>query len=377
MRSPSTGVDAALFSVERLGTVMQPSNDPREIEGVLNPAAARAKNDSLYLFPRLVGKGNYSRIGIAQVRYAGFNPVGVKRDGVVLEPTEPYELHSGGGGCEDPRISFVTPLGCYVMTYTAYSAAGPRIAIAASDDLHVWRKLGLAFFDRQAEPDFNTAINKDAVIFPEAVKDVDGNPCVAMLHRPLFPGTTPEALSRQNSERPIDLLRESIWISYVPLEAIGRDEHLICHFTSHRRLLSPVGSWERLKVGSGTPPVLTRHGWLLVYHGVSANSVDLSTGFTYSAGVVILDRHDITAVRYRSAQPILIPERSEELSGNVARVVFPTGIDRRDDIGQDVFDIYYGMADSRIGAARLRVPSVLPQSEVGCDVSPTTGTPTL
>jgi predicted GH43/DUF377 family glycosyl hydrolase len=41
--------------------------------------------------------------------------------------------------------------------------------------------------------------------------------------------------------------------------------------------------------------------------------------------------------------------------------VFPTGIDRRDDLGQpDRLDIYYGMADSRIGVARLDVPECLP-----------------
>jgi len=45
----------------------------------------------------------------------------------------------------------------------------------------------------------------------------------------------------------------------------------------------------------------------------------------------------------------------------VANVVFPTGIDRRDDLGlPDRFDIYYGMADDRIGVARLDVPEVLP-----------------
>ena len=44
--------------------------------------------------------------------------------------------------------------------------------------------------------------------------------------------------------------------------------------------------------------------------------------------------------------------------------MFPTGIDRRDDLGMpDRFDIYYGMADNRIGAARLDVPAVLPQHE--------------
>jgi predicted GH43/DUF377 family glycosyl hydrolase len=46
-------------------------------------------------------------------------------------------------------------------------------------------------------------------------------------------------------------------------------------------------------------------------------------------------------------------------------VVCPTGIDRRDDIGSpDRFDIYYGMADSRIGVARLDVPELLPPGGV-------------
>jgi hypothetical protein len=42
-------------------------------------------------------------------------------------------------------------------------------------------------------------------------------------------------------------------------------------------------------------------------------------------------------------------------------VVFPTGIDRRDDLGTpDRLDVYYGMADNRIGVARLDVPEHLP-----------------
>ena len=41
--------------------------------------------------------------------------------------------------------------------------------------------------------------------------------------------------------------------------------------------------------------------------------------------------------------------------------MFPTGIDRRDDLGApDRFDIYYGMADKRIGVARLDMPAKLP-----------------
>ncbi len=42
-------------------------------------------------------------------------------------------------------------------------------------------------------------------------------------------------------------------------------------------------------------------------------------------------------------------------------VRYATGIDRRDDLGiPDRFDIYYGMADNRIGVARLDLPDHLP-----------------
>jgi hypothetical protein len=41
--------------------------------------------------------------------------------------------------------------------------------------------------------------------------------------------------------------------------------------------------------------------------------------------------------------------------------LFPTGIERRDDLGwPDRFDVYYGMADRRIDVARLDVPKSLP-----------------
>ncbi len=58
------------FQLQRLELVMEPESDnPLEAEGVLNPAAARGPDGQLYLFPRLVARGNYSRIGIARVRF--------------------------------------------------------------------------------------------------------------------------------------------------------------------------------------------------------------------------------------------------------------------------------------------------------------------
>jgi predicted GH43/DUF377 family glycosyl hydrolase len=62
---------------------------------------------------------------------------------------------------------------------------------------------------------------------------------------------------------------------------------------------------------------------------------------------------------------VLTPESEEERLGTVSNVVFPTGIDQRNDLGlPDRFDIYYGMADSSIGVARLNLPEILPKEGV-------------
>jgi predicted GH43/DUF377 family glycosyl hydrolase len=350
-----------------LGWILTPEpGDPIEVEGVLNPAAVRGLDGELYLFPRLVAKGNYSRIGIARVRSddAG-DPVGVEWLGTALEPVEDYERGPAGrGGCEDPRITFVEPLRRYVMTYTALSSEGPRIALAVSEDLFHWRRLGLAGFEPYDGIEFEGVDNKDASVFPIAIPNPSGRPELAILHRPLFPATRPEEIARYPAKREVRLHHESIWISYCPTALRDLDSDRPVRFTSHHRLAAPKAAWERIKIGGGTPPVMTPLGWLIVYHGVSAvrDPAHAEQHLRYAAGVMVLAKEHPRMVRYRSAEPLLTPTIPQELSGTVADVVFPTGIDRRDDLGTpNRLDVYYGMADSSIGVARLDVPDVLPR----------------
>ena len=118
----------------------------------------------------------------------------------------------------------------------------------------------------------------------------------------------------------------------------------------------------QLKIGGGAPPMMCRHGWLVVYHGVQERpgSTPEHRKLRYSAGVMVLARDHPHRVVYRSPETIIVAETELELHGAVEHVVFPTGIDRRDDLGMpDRFDVYYGMADNRIGAARLMVPETL------------------
>jgi predicted GH43/DUF377 family glycosyl hydrolase len=341
----------------------EPGN-PDEAEGVLNPAAVRGHDGQLYLFPRLVSKGNYSRIGIARVQFNDDgDPAEVERLGIALEPEADYERRPGGGGCEDPRVTFVESIQRYLMTYTVLSTKGPRIALAQSQDLFHWRRLGLATFLPCRHLEFAGVDDKDASVFPIPIHDPAGEPAMALLHRPLFPGARPAKTRHEPSSRKVDLDRESIWLSY---GSIGKDDeghpHLL-PFTLHHRLASPVAPWERLKIGGGTPPVLTRYGWLIVYHGV-CEAPDSSADrhkLCYSAGVMVLADKNPRFINYRSPEPVLSPETPEERLGTVANVVFPTGIDRRDDLGQpDRFDVYYGMSDDRIGVARLDLPEHLP-----------------
>src|SRR5664280_2751793 len=314
---------------------------PAEQAGVVsirvrNPAAARGPDGKLYLFPRLVAKGNYSRIGIARVKFneAG-DPSGVERLGIALEPEADYELRSDGrGGCEDARVTFVEPLQHYVMTYTALSAIGPRIALAMSEDLFHWERIGLATFEPFQGIDFVHVDNKDASIFPVAIPNHAGKMQLALLHRPLFPGTRPEEIACQAEFRMVDRDHESIWISYCPMPPKGLAPHRPGLFNSHHRLATPVSPWEQLKIGGGTPPIMTRHGWLIIYHGVSNMAAPGSDGrhLCYSAGVMVLSQEHPRMIRYRSVEPVLTPELPQERHGIIANVVLPTGIDRRDDL---------------------------------------------
>jgi predicted GH43/DUF377 family glycosyl hydrolase len=357
------------LKLQRLGMLMEPEpGNPQEIEGVLNPAAVRGPDGALYLFPRLVAQGNYSRIGIARVRFNGAgDPASVERLGIALEPEADYERRpDGSGGCEDPRVTWIEPLQRYLMSYTALSPHGPRIALAVSEDLFHWKRLGLATFASFDGIEFGNVDDKDASLFPAVIPDPSGQPELAMLHRPLFPGTRPEETACGPATREVDIERESIWISYCRM-TLNHKPFRTGQFTFHHRLAAPVSPWERLKIGGGTPPILTRHGWLIIYHGVSEieePNTDRQQ-LCYSAGVMMFSKEHPLVISYRSVEPVLTPVLSQERHGTVANVVFPTGIDRRDDLGSpDRFDVYYGMADKRIGVARLDLPDILPSGAV-------------
>ncbi|MGC5222426.1 hypothetical protein ACPW96_07450 [Micromonospora sp. DT81.3] len=343
------------YTLTRIGVVMSPAaGDPLEAEGVLNPGSGRGPDGELYLLPRMVAEGNVSRIGLARVLVENGVPVGVERQGVVLAPDRGWERGVGNAGVEDPRITWIERLGLHVMTYVAYGPLGPRTAIAVSTDLREWRRLGPVLFryDDALDMDLNLFHNKDTVFFPEPVTAPDGTESLAVLHRPMW--NLDETKLGQGVRVPAGTVdeRQSIWISYVPLADVLDDISELTLWGQHRFLAGPAYPFEQLKIGGGPAPLRVPEGWLVLHHGVTGeiiNAFEHQPNVNYAAGALLLDADDPSRVIARTAEPLLAPETAEERGGIVPNVVFPTAIERID----DTLFVFYGMADSQIGVARL------------------------
>jgi predicted GH43/DUF377 family glycosyl hydrolase len=349
---PPEQIDELDVRVERLGLVLEPSGDPTEAGGILNPAGARAPGGELLLYPRCVARGNISRVGLVRTQALdrGF---AVERLGFALEPEAEYELRAHPGyGCEDPRVTYVPVLECYVMAYTAFGPTGPRIAIALSKDAYTWERMGLVQFDGASVV---MGDDKDAAFFPEPVTSPSGVRSLAFYHRPML------HLSTVDGRAAIPMIesmpfedRESIRIAYVPLDDVLADRSRLLHVKESVMVLWPDPRWGSIKIGGGTPPVRIAEGWLSLYHGVDlVDNHGTKPALRYSAGIVIHDIERPDKVLYHSPAPFFAPKDDRELVGVVNNVVFPTAIDPRPDIGERVFDVYYGMCDHSIGAARM------------------------
>jgi len=341
------------YRLTRAGVVMTPAaGDPLEAEGVLNPASGRGPDGELYLLPRLVAEGNVSRVGLARVVVEDGTPVAVERQGVVLEPDRPFERGRNNSGVEDPRVTFIPSLGLHVMTYVAYGPLGPRTAVAVSDDLRAWRRLGpvSSEYDDALGIDLALFLNKDTVFFPEPITAPDGTPSLAVLHRPVW--DLGDIRAGEGEHPPAGETRPSIWIAFIPLDAVQRDLGELARWRQNRFLAGPKFPFEELKIGAGPAPRRVPEGWLLLHHGVTGrleSGVAQQKNVNYAAGAMILDAAEPWRVIDRTAEPLLSAETEDERSGIVPNVVFPTAIETVD--GRDW--VFYGMADSKIGVALL------------------------
>jgi predicted GH43/DUF377 family glycosyl hydrolase len=230
-----------------------------EVSGTFNPGAVSA-NGAIHLLYRAVDAHGISRFGYA--RTSNTVELSYRSPQPVMEPTAEWEEF----GCEDPRITCIC--GSYYVTYTAFSRAGPRIALASTKDFTHFEKYGLVGPERD---------DKDCVIFPEPIRGK-----IAILHR----------------------LDSRIQIAYFEdLDSLVKSQEFwkeyVKKFEEHE-VMRPKFSWEQRKIGVGAPPIKTERGWLVIYHGVSVDQ-------TYRAGAILLDLNEPEKHLARTNEPILEP----------------------------------------------------------------------
>lgn len=291
-----------------------------ESKAVFNCAILHYENKFHMLYRAI---GEYERY-ISRIGYAsstdGYSFA--RSNHIALEPTQDYEKY----GIEDPRmVEIDNQVYITYVILSAYVTDGAVVeastALATTTDFLKYTRLRVITS--------KGSNNKDVVLFPEKMSqqqssvlssstssnNADGAGKYFFLHRPS---------SWIGSTYGVD--KPSIWLG---------EGNALTDFEKHTLLLKPEEDWEELKVGAGPPPIKTRAGWLVIYHGVSREKV-------YSAGAALLDLHDPSKIIGRTKTPILEPKEPYEKLGDVNNVVFPTGACIVDN---DKLFVYYGAAD--------------------------------
>lgn len=291
-----------------------------ESKAVFNCAILHYENKFHMLYRAI---GEYERY-ISRIGYAsstdGYSFA--RSNHIALEPTQDYEKY----GIEDPRmVEIDNQVYITYVILSAYVTDGAVVeastALATTTDFLKYTRLRIITS--------KGSNNKDVVLFPEKMNqqqssvlssstssnNADGAGKYFFLHRPS---------SWIGSTYGVD--KPSIWLG---------EGNALTNFEKHTLLLRPEEDWEELKVGAGPPPIKTRAGWLVIYHGVSREKV-------YSAGAALLDLHDPSKIIGRTKTPILEPKEPYEKLGDVNNVVFPTGACIVDN---DKLFVYYGAAD--------------------------------
>ncbi len=298
----------SLFKRSEQNPILTIEDLPFAAQSVLNPGAAEHEGDIVLLL-RVEENDGFSSIYTARSRNGvtdwRIEPAPFLKRG---EPGWRYEEW----GCEDARITYIPEMKKWYITYTAYSPAGAAVGLACTRDFLTADRIGLIFSPN----------NKDAVLFPTRLGDR-----WAALHRPEASGAI-----------------ENIWIAYSPDFKYWGEPHVV--------LLEGEGpAWDAVKVGSGPPPIETKEGWLLIYHGAKYYAGHL----VYRAGAVILDAQKPYLIKARGPTCIFTGTAGYEQSGLVPNTVFPTGLIRR---GDELW-MYYGAADTCVCLATVRLDELL------------------
>jgi len=300
-----------LFRRDKHNPILTASDWPYRVNSVFNPGAIHLLDGQTLLLARVEERTGISHLTAAR------SQDGVTDWRIDPQPTfvpDPRNHPEEEWGIEDARIVFLADLEQYAITYTAYSAPGPQVSLALTNDFKRFERRGIIM-----KPE-----DKDAALFP---RQVSGR--WALIHRPVSPGSTADIHVSYSDD-----LRD--WCDDTVLLAARR------------------GSWwDANKIGLSSPPIETAEGWLIIYHGVRVTAA----GVIYRVGLALLDLDDPRRVIRRGDEWVMSPTEPYEIIGDVGYVIFPCGQVVNPLTGE--IRLYYGAADSSIAVAHGNISEML------------------
>ena len=286
---------------------------PYPANAVFNPGATRLPSGETLLLVRVEDRRGISHLTAARSRD------GIRDWQIDPQPTfsaMPQRYPEELWGVEDARIVRLGELGRFAITYTAYSRAGPLVALAMTEDFRTFERHGSIM-----PPE-----DKDAAFFP---RQFGGR--WALIHRPV-----PHIFGA----------KANMWLSFSPD---------LRHWGDHTVLMEAREGawWDAGKIGLSSQPIATPEGWLVVYHGVRPTPA----GALYRVGMALLDLDDPRRVLRRGDEWIVGPEAPYEVAGDIPNVIFPCGAVLDDATGE--FRLYYGAADTCVGLMTAQIADLL------------------
>ncbi|MSU45245.1 MAG: hypothetical protein EXS47_01290 [Candidatus Zambryskibacteria bacterium] len=287
---------------------------PWQSRAVFNPTSIFLAG-SFHILYRAMSKDNTSVVGYAQSK-DGTN-ITYKSLVPIYKPREDFErkgVPNGNSGCEDPRLTIIGDR--IYMCYTAYNGiTPPSVAMTSISSANFlkkeWKWTKPILVTRDGVDD------KDGCLHPEKV-----NGKYLLYHR----------------------VNSKICADYGSTLSFKERNN----FRDIPILGPRHGMWDSKKVGLSSPPIKTKYGWLMLYHGVSEDSV-------YRIGAILLDLKDPTKVLARTTDYIFEPVLNYEKVGQINNVVFPCGATLK---GDTIF-MYYGAGDSVLDVASIKLKDLL------------------
>jgi predicted GH43/DUF377 family glycosyl hydrolase len=270
------GIDTNTVKLERFidNPILSPNpKNSWESQATFNPGAIYEEG-RVHLVYRAMSQDNTSVFGYAST--ANGTHITERLPVPIYLPRNNFEMKQvagGNSGCEDPRLTRIGEN--LYMCYTAFNGKDPpRVALTSIKMtdflLNDWNWAEPVLI---SPPDVT---DKDAAIFPRKIKGK-----YVILHR----------------------LGESIWIDFVDNFDFNGNRWIYGEVL----MTPPQMLGESKKIGIAGPPIETPYGWLLFYHGISAEES------YYNIRAALLRLDDPLHVIGRTYVPILEPETDYEM----------------------------------------------------------------